>query len=179
MKKHIFQKINRKIAILVSAFFVVSLTAVSIGSSSTTQSVTSFVDPYQYKLTGHGINVVYTPMGPGAVPNLIYKDRAGTKHFIGKNISIVSVENLGNVVGVTLDRKLVGVGWSKTSFAFILPVFNHEDLNRTRTPIPIHTIGIKTNYKEGGATLPVHQIGTSIDTYNLKGTAYKHRINPL
>lgn len=185
MRMRIFHKIKGSMAIFLMIFFLVSLTTASVGASSTIPSkqttVINFVSPYSYSLKGTHISVIYAPIGPGAVPSLVYKDKTfGTLHFIGKNISSVDVPNLGVLVSVTLgtSKHMPGAP-PQPLFTILLPKVNL--LNQKGSSAPIYTIGITTSYK--AVSLPPSAHIGQVESYvitQLNGTAYIHpRIIPL
>jgi hypothetical protein len=164
------------LVILLAVLFVVSLTAASAGASSLTSSSKKteikLISPYQYRLSGNGIRVTYTPMGPGAVPNLVYKDKKfGTLHFTDQEIRCVDVPDLGTLVSVTLGTaKLIEGAPPQPLFTFLLPKVNL--LNQKKASAAIHTIGITTSYKS--ASLPPSAHIGQVESYiitNLSGTA--------
>ncbi len=168
---------KRTLAILLVVLFVVSLTAASAGASSLAPSCQTteikFINPYQYHLSGNCISVMYTPMGPGAVSNLVYNNKKfGTFHFTNKEIHCVDIPELGTLVSITLGTlKPIPGAPPQPLFTFLLPKVNL--LNKKNTSASFHTIGITTSYK--AASLPSSARIGQAESYvitNLIGTAF-------
>jgi hypothetical protein len=177
MKERISHKIKRTMAILLMVLLVISVIGVATSALADKSSLpasgqTMFVSPYQYQLSGNGTSITYIPVGPGAVPSLVYKDKIfGTLHFIGKNINTVNVPNLGTLVSVTLGTpKIMPGAPPQPLFTILLPQVNL--LNKKGASARISTVGIKTSYK--AASLPPSAHIGQVESYiitNLRGTA--------
>jgi hypothetical protein len=166
----------KKMIILFVSFILLLCIAGSTVADTSSKSLSSqalFVSPYQYQLGGNGTSITYKPIGPGAVPILVYKNKIfGTLHFTGKNISTVNVPNLGTLISVTLGTQKIMPGSShRPLFTILLPQVNL--LNKKDASTSIHAIGIRTSYKASSLPPSVHigQVESYIIT-DLRGTAF-------
>jgi hypothetical protein len=165
----------KKMTIFFVSFMLLSCIAGSAMADTSSLSPSSqalFVSPYQYQLSGNGTSITYIPVGPGAVPSLVYKDKIfGTLHFIGKNINTINVPNLGTLVSVTLGTQKIKPGAPpQPVFTILLPQVNL--LNKKGASASIQTVGIKTSYKTSSLPPSAHigQVESYIIT-DLRGTA--------
>lgn len=101
-----------------------------------------FAKPNHYELTGGGIDVMFLPMGLGGKPHLTYQDAQRTLQFVGDQIRIAGLPDLGSVVSVTL---VLTPDSGSTTFSVILPDVNLD--NQRGSSAHIHTDGITTQHR--------------------------------
>ncbi|MBV8613671.1 MAG: hypothetical protein JOY66_07830 [Acetobacteraceae bacterium] len=127
-------------------------------------SEAKLVQPTIWTLAGGGIQVRFSTAGP----NLHYQDPHEVRDFVGQEIRLTEVSDLGVLVSVTL-RLTVDSG--STSFTLLLPRVNLPAPPALPAAVPVETDGITTVHHL--SLVPAFQHGQQ-DTYTvtqLRGTA--------
>jgi len=113
--------------------------------SASATSAAPIVPPIQpanhFSLTGHGIHVDYSTTSLNGQPQLNYHDQDQTRSFMGNEIRVADVPDLGSVVSVTLHLT-VDVG--STSFSVLVPPVTVSGIGGSA---PVSTDGITTIHK--------------------------------
>ena len=121
------------------------------------------VPPNAYHLTGDGITVAYFPDGFGPPRadgrvHVIYQDAAGTLTFLDSAVWVVNVQDLGEIVSVTI-RPTIDTGM--TTFSLLIPTVA---LPTPASAAAIVTQGITTLHRGGALALGRPQRETYVVT---------------
>jgi hypothetical protein len=113
--------------------------------SGSTTSAAPIVPPIQtanhFSLSGHGIHVDYSTTSLTGQPRLTYHDPARTLSFVGDDIRVADVPDIGSIVSVTLN---ITVDVGSTTFSVLIP---HVTVSGIGGSVPITTEGITTMHK--------------------------------
>jgi|GEM_PF-6593174 hypothetical protein len=138
-----------------------------------------FIKPYKYELigelSGSEINIIYTPMGAGAIPYLEIIDKDGTHNFSGKEINKDVVLGL-TLVSVDMSKHLPGA--PSKCLSLLVPDVNL--LDQKDASALVHTKCIQT-IKAAASVSPMAHVG-QVESYhiiNLIGTASNGGGHPL
>lgn len=121
--------------------------------------------PDVYELSGDGVAVSYFPKRAAGVARFTYHDSRRAENFVGDQIRVDPISDLGTVVSVTI-ASTVDVG--STSFSVLIPDINLP--NRPGSSTAVFTEGITTFHRF--SFLPPNQ--RQRETYTvipLRGTA--------
>jgi hypothetical protein len=113
--------------------------------SGSTTSAAPAAPPIQtanhFSLSGQGIHVDYSTTSFTGQPRLTYHDPARTLSFVGDDIRVVDVPDIGSIVSVTLNLS-VDVG--STTFSVLIP---HVTVSGIGGSAHIATDGITTMHR--------------------------------
>jgi len=108
-------------------------------------SATAIVPPIQpanhFTLSGGRIHVDYATTSLTGQPRLSYHDPVRTLSFVGDQIRVENVPDLGSVVSVTLN---ITVDVGSTTFSLLIPPVSVSGIGGSS---PISTYGITTIHK--------------------------------
>jgi hypothetical protein len=99
-----------------------------------------FATPNLFSLSGGGLHVEYSTSSFDGQPHLTYQDSLRTLSFIGDQIRVVNVADLGTMVSVTI---VLTVDTGGTTFSLLLPPVN---LPGPFASVPVSTDGITTHH---------------------------------
>ena len=100
----------------------------------------NFVQPTFWNLSGGGIHVSYSTAGP----NLHYHSGSPIRDFAGNEIRVVPVEDLGQLVSVTI---FLTIDSGSTSFTLFLPRVNLPAPPALPLAVPVDTEGVTTIHR--------------------------------